>query len=96
VDIPQVSKNTFYQLSYDANTDTGEISNILFDGNAVALTGAPFTDANTTYAVFMANGGQNARGNGDDFAVSTVPEPAAMALLGLSGGLLTVRRRTRA
>jgi hypothetical protein len=86
-------------LSYTVNTSTGTISDVLLNGDSVAIT-APagsFTPALTTFAGFYHNsstGGINATFG--DFTVSTVPEPATLGLLGAGTlGLLLIGRKRR-
>ena len=84
------SPNSFYLLSYDVNTATGQISNIALQGSTANYSAfeSPtlFTDPATSYAgLFTSSAGYGSPVPGfDNFQVSTgtVPEPSALALLG--------------
>ena len=83
-------------FSYTVDTSTGTISNVLLNGNSVAIT-APdgsFTPALTAYAGFFnhsTTGGNIA--TFDNFTVST-PEPATLGLFAVGGlGLLLLGRK---
>ncbi len=95
-----------HSLSYDVNTTTGSISNLLLDGNGVTLTG-------TTTGIFKGSNinefgiTNNAGGYGNSYdyinnaiisAPTAVPEPASLGLLavGSAGLLLAGRRKLRA
>ncbi len=94
-----------HSLSYDVNTTTGSISNLLLDGNAVTLTG-------TTTGIFTVSNikefgiTNNAGGYGNSFdyinnaviaTPTSVPEPASLGILavGAAGLLLAGRRKLR-
>ena len=84
------SPNSFYLLSYDVKTATGQISNIALQGSTANYSAfeSPtlFTDPATPYAgLFTSSAGYGSPVPGfDNFQVSTgtVPEPSAPALLG--------------
>jgi hypothetical protein len=82
-----------HTVSYDINTTTGDISNILLDGVLQADVATTIFNADVNRVGFFASstsGGTTA--TYDDFTVIAVPEPTSLALLGL-GSLLIARRR---
>ncbi len=97
------SASNFYNLSYDVNTTTGQISNIALEGStadySLFSTTAYFTDANTPYAgMLVSSAAGNTTGYADNFQVTgTVPEPSTLALLacGLFGLLAYAWRRRK-
>jgi hypothetical protein len=84
-----------FTVSYQVDTTTGAISNVSIPGSSSSyvFTTSAFTDAATAYAGFGMQGGTTAQGNVDNFSVSTVPEPATVALLALGGLMMLPRRR---
>ncbi len=86
--------NTFHTLTYSLDVATGALGTVTFDGSTVnGLTGNVFSSARTVNAAIVVAGGQNGRGNADDFYVSAVPEPAVFGLLGLCASITLIRRR---
>jgi hypothetical protein len=87
------NSSVFHSLSYDVNTITGSISNVVYDGTSYTFTAglSTLTDANTKYAGFYVSGNGGSTAFVDNFMV--VPEPTAFALLlvGLVG--FVARRR---
>jgi len=64
--------NTFYDLAYTVDTATGDISDVVVAGVPITdFTTTAFTDAATAYAGFFILGDQNARGNVDNFLVTS-------------------------
>ena len=97
------SASNFYNLSYDVNTTTGQISNIALEGStadySLFSTTAYFTDANTPYAgMLVSSAAGNTTGYADNFQVTgAVPEPSTLALLvaGLFGLLAYAWRKRK-
>ncbi len=92
-----------HNLSYEVNTTTGNVSNVLFDGSPVSFGVSTnlFTDANT----FMAGAYGRDAGPGNVFgfldnltitSVTPVPEPGTISLFALSAAaLVAVARKCR-
>jgi hypothetical protein len=84
----------FYPLSFNINTATGSISNIMYDGAPVSgITSSAFTAAATANFGVCSWGSGRCNFNDIEVAAAT-PEPASLALLAL-GGLLVLPRRRR-
>ena len=88
-----------HRLSYDVNTMTGDVSNVLWDGVLVNLNvpTTVFTDAATAYAGhYAASGLGNTWGTLDNFTVQT-PEPSSLCLMlvGFAAFYAQARKRTR-
>lgn len=89
--------NTFYTLSYNIDTTTGSLSDVTFAGQTYAFTSTAFTDAATAYAgVGLRWTGRDTQGYVDNFAINSIPEPAAIALFAIGGLMIATRRRTSA
>jgi hypothetical protein len=57
-----ITASTLYPLTYDVDTTTGAISNIVFNGNPVSgITSTGFTNASTAYAGVFSGAGARAR-----------------------------------
>jgi hypothetical protein len=90
------STASFYHLSYDIDTTTGGVSNIVLSNGlgsqSYTVSTTVFTGGNTVFAGIFTNSSANGViGTVDNFALSTpsVPEPPAVALLALGAiGLL--------
>lgn len=89
----------YHTLSYTVDTTTGAISNVdlqgstssyNFDTSGFSNTATAYAAAATTYTW-----GRDHWMAFDNFSVSAVPEPTSIALLGLGGGFLMVRRREK-
>jgi len=100
VSVGTISEGVFHNVSYEIDTLSGGLSNVLFNGTPVlGLSSTAFTDAATMYAAVVVGGASRAYFN--HFAVSevstaaAVPEPASLALLVPGGLLLAWRWRRR-
>jgi hypothetical protein len=86
-----------HTLSFDIDTSSGDISNIVWDGaNQTDITTTIF-NANVNYVGMIASSSSPGTfGQFDNFLVAEVPEPSTFALAALSLlGLCTTRRRRR-
>ncbi len=101
------SDSSFYHLSYNVNTVTGVISNVIFNGHddTAALAGGTSSvltpgflpSGGKLYAGFYGSTANNAGffGRVDNFTISS-PEPSSLILCGLGAvGLLVAARRRR-
>lgn len=99
VSVGTISEGVFYNIGFDIDTTSGDLSNVMFDGNPVGgLSSTAFTDAATAYAAIAVGNGSRAYFNHfvvSEAAAAPVPEPSALTLLGLGGLLLVWRRRRR-
>lgn len=76
-----------HSLSYDVDTTTGNISNVVLDSTSYAFNStALFTNAKTANAGFVVSSAAAGLGYVDNFAV--VPEPSAVCFAGLALVLL--------
>jgi len=69
---PPINRSTYYNLSYDVDTASGAIFNVMLQGSTGThgFTTSAFTDAATGYGAFVVSGGQGAQGGMDNFVVS--------------------------
>ena len=89
--VSALAYSTLYSLSYDVDTTTGSLSNVVFNGSSVSLSTTAFTSAATTYVGYATDTGS--RGGFTTFEVSSVPEPASLSILVLGGAALITRRK---
>ncbi|HAU37380.1 MAG TPA: hypothetical protein DCX07_06635 [Phycisphaerales bacterium] len=86
-----------HMLSYDVNVATGAISNVTFAGNPVSgFSSSAFKTAATENAGLVSSGVSSGYNGADNFTVLLIPEPATMALLGLGGLGVLIRKNRRA
>ncbi len=96
-----LSTSATHTISYDVDTITGAISDIVLDGSAVALNFGSnannlFTGSVINNVGFDANGNMwYDTGSVDNFQVSAVPEPATSALMLIGAGVLALARRRK-
>lgn len=83
-----------HSLSFEIDTSTGDLSNILLNGNLQAdvSTGLFASDINEVGFITSSSAG-GTLGTFDDFTVTGIPEPGSLKILGLSGLLMACRRR---
>lgn len=82
-----------YPLSFDVNTQTGDISNIVFNGQSVAdFATTSFNNTRTAWAGFADPSVNFAWVDDLNVTSSPVPEPSALSALAI-GSLLLCRRR---
>lgn len=82
-----------HSLSFQIDTNSGDLSNILLNGN-------PQADVSTTLfgsdinevGFFTSSSAGGTLGSFDDFTVTGIPEPSSLTILGLSGLLMAFRR----
>lgn len=95
VSVGSLSEGVFYTLSYDVDTATGALSNVVFNGSPVSgLTSSAFTDSATAYAGAMSGGGSRLILDNLLVEPASVPEPATLGLAAI--GLVGLTRRRRA
>ena len=85
-----------HTLSYDIDTLTGDIFNIVLDGVQQSDVDTTFFNSNVNRAgVFVSSSAGGRFGFADDFTVSAVPEPTSLLVGAIGLGALAVRRRRR-
>lgn len=88
-----LSEFVFYNLSYTVDTTSGDVSGVVFNGNAISdFATTAFSNSATGFVgVMSANA---SRAGFDNLLVTAIPEPAtAVFLLGGVASLFVVRRR---
>jgi hypothetical protein len=92
VSVGTLLSGQYYALSYDVDTATGSLSNVMFDGSPVSgLSSTAFTDAATSFVGVLTE--EHASGALSSLTVSSVPEPTAIGIAVSIGGLGILRRR---
>lgn len=88
--------SAWHHVTFQVDTATGALSNILLDSQSYSVSTNVFTDANTNVASWRVRSwAGDTYGLVDNFLVTDVPEPMALTLLGGLGLLAVVRRPRR-